>query len=189
MTYVLYHFESNYDGGEFAILAVSKDKEKLEQLRAEYTNNKRYNDEINLKSQLKHEEHYKKVRDGVKAFLMKNWDALREYDKYRGMGVTKKDWHNPPGFWEGAYHPDVIQKKKEEIVEKVSNNDWNLFYKTAEKIKNRDPALCKILFLDKLVGPPYDYSEELGPAPQHPSSTEYKYPAYDDLTIEGFEEL
>ncbi len=182
-TYVLYYAESNYDGGEFCVVGVSRDRSKLEALKEEITSNQKYNDEIREKARTKQNNHYNKIKKNIKEYMMENWDAIREFN-LNSTEEKANDWHTTSFNPGSPYAPEVI--KKEKIVEHAVNN-FQYFH---PKYPDQPKLLKRLFFLDKLKSPVYSYESE-GAPPTYPAASEYKNPAYPEkyLTIQEFEEL
>jgi hypothetical protein len=161
--FVLYYIEYDY---QLELIACSNNRNKLEKKKVEFEklaqqdidNQKQYQNDV--KTLLRKNENI--IRD----FMLRNMDAIREFNPFKSHTDTRLDWHSqtiifyaeygsfsPEGLKEPEksgppklYHPEYIKKKRLEIIELVSKNYQNYFY------HNRND-LSDILWLDRLREP------------------------------------
>lgn len=121
--YVLYHEVHDYDGGEFAIIAVSSDKEKLEarreQLKAEGV-------EANRLRELWSEElrvHYEAEKEEVRLFLERNRHALLNPHRPADGGyMTHWDVKDQNPEW-----PRPLSPEQQKVAFSDALNNWHQF--------------------------------------------------------------
>jgi hypothetical protein len=125
--YVLYYEESDYDYHQFEIIAVSKDKEKLQAEKESLSEiNRKFVEKIEEYND-KNRKHYEMCQKKVREFLLDNLDCIKENRQpmYNGY-VYIKDWHTSDGRSYSPHQKFEIQKKN---IDTVVNRHSSYFQK------------------------------------------------------------
>jgi hypothetical protein len=136
--YVLYYLHQNYDDVDFELISSSFDFDKLVEEKKSLLERSDLDEQKRCRYNELQSEYYKSCQRKVKYFIEENRDALKEYVPYTSL-KSRKDFCDSYGEY---YHPNTIERMKNEILKNLSENYWS-------KILNKED-IDKIFDLSKL---------------------------------------
>jgi poly(3-hydroxyalkanoate) synthetase len=141
--FVLYFEIHEWDDAEFGIIAVSKDKEKLEMHKKELMEKTKNIDDFRVQEHKKRSEDFFKHQKTLREFLERNKHALKS-------PYELKDWKNPNYNLTDEEWNQYIDELKNEIIDNICQYSVSKFKKDCEYYR---VFMDNTFFLDKLSEP------------------------------------